>query len=382
MALVTLSLAAALWSGCGLLGQVVGEVNQAETVLENAIERLDAQASNWRQILESTLDELPDTQQSIKADVSLLMHDAVGLVGVEARCEATFVPNLIKAELQNILAAAKGKRKPVPKPMLCFVNPPVVDLNLRPNQRNVIKIYGYFFQRQRKKLTLEHRRSSGNPIDASRHINVSTDFQLIIDVGKSGAKVDDSSRKLVLKYKGKKMSEIDVVAKELRACKSRVREVVLSPMRLVPKHKTNPRNNKRGDGEFNGNGPCISAEAKLYTKNDREIWVAAKVEAWECADDFKKLKWDYTYGAVSNDDMQFASDPGWRIRSIVSPASSELEFIDKDEQHNRVNGQGAVLSWLVVGDTKGNDLGTTAVTINFASVRIEEEQDGDCTHEG
>ena len=357
------------------LDRILTDVNKTEDILANAIERLDGEAGNWRAIVQETIDQLPDAQRALKEDIRSLLADGIGLVGVEARCNVTFVGAFLAEGLKGLLADLQGETAPPPRPMICLVNPSILDLNLGPNQRNTINVFGYFFRNQ--SLRLQHVQASGTT-DATPQLNLVSDFQLTVNLGNQGLRVGETSRRVVLKNGSETLTSIAVVQRVPEKCKLRPRNFTGASLRVVPQRKTNPWAKKRGDGEFDGNGPCIRANTSVFVRNGRELWARAFVQAWECPDDLGRTKKDYTYGDRTIEQRLFTLDAGWRVRRILSPRFSRLEYIDEEESDESVRGDGAVSTWLIRGDTGGSDLGRTAVTVNYANIRVEQEEVGDC----
>jgi len=151
-------------------------------------------------------------------------------------------------------------------------------------------------------------------------------------------------------------------------------------MILNPVHKISPWKNKKGDNEFNDNGPCTKGNVEIYTKNNgTELWATGFVRMWECPDDFSKIKNDYTYGDTRVSLKLATMDSGWRIKTIKESLNDQFQNIDRTEDRTETfSGGGPVSQYLVQGDMSGDDLGSSRVEVFFKTIKVTLEEIGDC----
>lgn len=127
---------------------------QAIATLDKAINSLQSESINWRQVLEETRDGLVDeTQSTIKNEVNNLISNGIAATGGEIRCNADFIRNRMRQELihlRNEVAQKVGVSllpESTLEPGVCQVTPASIDLALEPERRNELKLAGYDFDR-------------------------------------------------------------------------------------------------------------------------------------------------------------------------------------------------------------------------------------------
>jgi hypothetical protein len=359
---------------------IVGTLNNVNVVLDNTTNNLNANASNYANIMQEAIDKIRD--QNIKAQLQEVLSNAIVTASGEIRCDIQFTADYLIKSIQAIKAGYNHQPIPATEPKLCTVLPSVVDMNLNPNQRNLIQVTGYFLNSDFSKYKLLHYSSSGAVTNQTSSLSANTDFKLQINLGSSGTILNQNSSKLVLVWDDDIVSEIPVVQRVPVACELRERELVNLPkMMLYPEQKKDPRISKdEGDKEFDGNGPCTTGSVSLYTKNNgTELWARVFVRMWECPNDLNKSHSDYSYGDKSLEMKLISADFGWRIKRIKQTTYESFQNIDRvcDDTENFA-GSGVVAQYLILGDTGGNDLGSSYVQVTFRPVKVTLEKIGDC----
>ncbi|MDV7389953.1 hypothetical protein RZS08_01315, partial [Arthrospira platensis SPKY1] len=89
-------------------------------------------------------------------------------------------------------------------PFVCSFSPPAIDMNLEPNSRNTVYVYGYNFDL--KPMKLYHKRMNGTRENVSQHFNYSTPFQMVINLGASGVVLGTQSAALEIEFSDVKMT--------------------------------------------------------------------------------------------------------------------------------------------------------------------------------
>jgi hypothetical protein len=353
--------------------------NSSNIIIDDAVNKLQGDASNFKQILQEAIDKA--TSQNLKAQLKEILEAGIVTGSTEIRCDLQFTADYLIKRLQA-LKANLNHTTPVPmSPKVCTNLPPLIDMNLPPNSRNTALITGYFLKEDVSKYKLLLRKTNGSSINATSNLTVSSDFKLIINLGSTGIVLDQFSDKLILYWNNDLVTEIPIVQKLPEKCELRERELTELPkMVLYPQRMVCPWNQRSGDLEFWGHGPCTIGDVNIFTKNNgTELWARTLIKMWECPDDLSLISYDYSYGEASQEVKLITIDTGWRIKTIKSGISTSFQNIDKSgNQTEKFSGAGPVLNYLVQGDLDGNDLGNSRVEITFAVVSVTLEKIGDC----
>jgi hypothetical protein len=138
-----------------------------------------------------------------------------------------------------------------------------------------------------------------------------------------------------------------------------------------------PTDLRRGDAEFNGNGPCIKLQIDL-TLRDGATRLVAKIQmtAWECnADDLPTG--DGTTVNGSTEIELFRAGSGERIVGFNAQPSLPHEYHDSNTADDPFSfgGNSPVEQLIFTGDTNGSEAGTrTKVVIYFRPFEVDVER--------
>jgi hypothetical protein len=275
--------------------------------------------------------------------------------------------------LQGILA--KFRKQPVPplKAVVCDASPAAVDMNLPPNNRNNIEVYGYNLDQAWIKLL--HVRTSSTT-DVSAQFSVTSPFKRVINLGSTGVALQTDSVKLRMDLGAGALRDIPVIQAWPSICTTRDFHTTSASMQVVPTH-VGP-----GDNEFAGHGPCTRADARVYVAaNGAELRGALSVDVWECPDDMGKIRSDYTEAIGSAARVLFTANHDERIIEVRGPTAARLEYIDTNTEPDSKADSGLIVRWNMIGDTDGNDVGRSSVTATFNSVHLVLRKVEDCVTE-
>jgi len=245
----------------------VGPDPHAVAVLEQAIADLDADATKWASVLQSSIDALnTDAEKLIREELSNMLTQAIQSTGIEVRCGLNFIGDRIKEQLQDVLATLT--RNPVPPltPVACLPNPASVDASEVASDRTLnVVVDGYNFPlpstggngtpisppksmpRLDASGSLELRvlDTGGATHDFSKLLVVNTFFELTIPFGGAGVQLTTESQRIVISWSGKAVTEV-AVTQPITAP-----PCVLSNL-TVPSHQTTytPTHLVNGDKDF------------------------------------------------------------------------------------------------------------------------------------
>lgn len=364
-----------LYSGCDAINKLKGTIddhaNQVETILTNAEDALQANAENWESILRNALADLPNDQERVKQDLQLLIQRGIAHVGIELRCNISFMGDMLTQGLRRIKASFLGQTPPPVQAFICDMSPEAVDMNRPPNTRNSAIVTGYNLDVSNVKMF--HVANSGSRSDVTRFLSVTSPFKLVINLGSNGLVLNNNSGKIQIDIGKGEIREIPIIQKLPEICKESDRSFNVSNIKVIPT-KT------RGDREYNDHGPCIRSNAEIFTSHNgtrlnARIWV----KAWECPNDMGRINGDKsTAERTITRQLNISLPSGYRIERILSPTRSTLSFIDQDHKINRVADSGLVREWIVIGDTGGDDIGETSVEVNFNPIRVKIKETGGC----
>lgn len=370
-----------LGSGCKKIDDITQTLRDTNEILEDALVNLGGNAENFEQIVQDAIDEIED--QEVKRQLDAILDNAIVKVSAEVKCNIQFTVDFLKAEIRGIIADLLEKPRPIKEPRVCTLSPVAIDMNLPPNLRNSVCLSGYFLNEEFEnyKLYLENEYGSRINVTGSLSANGNSGFKLFINLGGNGVPINNTSKRLVLEWKGDLISTVEIIQKEPEKCELRERSLTgLPKLILYPVHKVNPWSNTLGDKEFHGNGPCTRGWVSVYTRNNgTELWAKSFVQMWECPDDFGLTNEDYTYGDITKDVKLTTVDAGWRIKVIKGTTRDDFQNIDNNHNLSEtISGGGPVNSYYIIGDTGGNDLGESRVEVSFKAIKVTLEEIGDC----
>lgn len=376
-------------SSCGVTDEVedfVEELTQStqdiEAIIDEAATEISANVSNFESILDEAVDKITDDQyDQIRDDLRDATANAVSLLGEEFRCNTQYIGDYLKKQLTKIKYLFKNGDEPPAEPGICHVIPNAIEMDRPTNSIDVAVITGYFFDEAFENFELLLDLGNGI-VDVSEHLHLTSNFRLTINLGSNGINLNKYSQKLTLMWDGKVYSEIPIIQPTPEPCNLKERTITgFSNLVLVPIHKADPRiDEPKGNKEFSGRGPCVYGWTHLFTRNNRkELWVKSYLSMWECPDDFGFANGDYTYGDVIVEKLLKKADAGYYFKNIKDNTLDELWYIDNSHSiHETIAGGGPVLSYRIVGDTSGSDLGDSRVEITFKPLDVTLEEIGDC----
>lgn len=341
---------------------------QTTNALDDAINKLTQQSSQWQQVLQELTGKLTqEAQSTVRNEVATIASRSIAQAGVEFRCNADFVGGRVREALVRLKAKLLGGTIPPVEPGLCQVVPIAVDRESVPDHVKQIEFYGYDFDTSNTlKVLLE--RTAGAPMDVTTELDRPTHYAMTLKFGGNGVQLDDSSQRFHLEWNGKVISTIAVVQPAPKVCE--VKTVSYLPQTGVTYV---PPRVGRGDADFDGNGPHVVTNVSLITTPGS---IQARVYM-----DAKETKSDWTEASGTGTFPLYTPEPGWQIHGLVSPSSTHHEYTDSNHAEDKFNlGSGGPVSRLTyVGDTDGDEAGTrTKVDVAFNTLQIELAQNTNC----
>lgn len=135
---------------------------------------------------------------------------------------------------------------------------------------------------------------------------------------------------------------------------------------LIPPHT-------RGDREFNGNGPRIWINTRLYISQQRKL----KARIWMRFQE-DRADWTTAEGTFDLDVFDGTFENIARINSIVDPGTTSFLYFEQADGHGaftRPEDRGPVREYSIIGDTQGSEAGTrTGASIRFRPITIDYDE--------
>jgi hypothetical protein len=359
-------------AGCG----VADAINNAVKMLQEVSLRIADESNDWRVELERALDladSLPaEVRSLVKTELSATMTRAIATTSGELRCDIQFVNDLIRGDIQQIIAKLRKETVEPPDPTVCTVSPEQVDMSLDPNRRATINYFGYNMPLDPQDGEVKVELVQGDQVtDVSRHLNVASEFLMVLDLGGNGVPITFESDAIRLLWKDRRVSSIPIVQP---FCETK--EVTFKPAN----HTFRPQgvHHTRGDGEFDGNGPDIDVVLQLFDNTNR-INGLLVFNAFE-RDDNGQMEGDQTtLRGIENLNNLYNPPSGWEVGNIIGSNQAAHSYRDTDHDldiHSFASGP--VREFRITGDTSGNDVGETGVEVVFQTIRITLRQTGNC----
>ena len=405
--------------------------------LDNAIAKLAEESADWRVVVTNLEKEISaDVQSTIRTEVQDIARNTILLAGAEFRCNAEFMRIRLRRELThlrnslaeslNALLARTSISVPLlpeesPEPFICSVAPSGVDMSLEPERRTKIDIYGFdlrsrpisvgftgygIFQakapvsakvfstmmRTRAKAVVPAKIITTDAFellqsttiithDISNALSIISDFHAVLDLTESGADIPPTAREIVLSWDNQIRSEIPILTHE-KILECTTTEKVISPGTdtYIPPAVEYTQHGGGGhpDKEFDGNGPCVTLYLVLTLDPSRRILTATyAIHAWECPNDFDKIREDYTEAFGTRTITLFQAAEDERILSYNVLSSFDHRYIDTNTRPDIMNfgGLSPVEELEYVGDTDGSEAGTkTSVKVTFRQIKLQIEK--------
>ncbi len=359
-------------AGCG-----VGDaINNAVKMLQEVSLRISDESNNWRAELERAIDlaeSLPaEVRTTVKTELNNTLTRAIATTSGELRCDIQFVNDLIRGDIARIIASLRKQPVEPPDPTVCTVSPEQVDMALDPNRRATINYFGYNMPLDPQDGVVKVELVQGNnAVDVSQHLNVASEFLMVLDLGGNGVPITFESDVIRLLWKDRRVSSIPVIQP---FCETRV--VSFRP----GNHTFRPQGvyHTRGDGEFDSNGPDIDVVLQLFDHSNRVSGILV-FNAFE-RDDSGKMKGDQTTLRGIEDLNNLYNPPsGWAVSNITGSNQAAHSYRDTDHDldiHSFASGP--VREFRIIGDTSGNDVGETGVEVVFNSIQVTLRQSSNC----
>ncbi|MCI0579339.1 MAG: hypothetical protein L0332_19355 [Chloroflexi bacterium] len=355
-----------LLPGCGAFKGISNTIDESTdktvAVLDEAIVDLADESADWQIVLQDTIAQLTDeTQQTLRNDITNLLRRAPAVVGAEFRCDVDFVRLRVRQDLIRIRASLLGIELEPKEPTFCSVVPLAVDAALVPSDLNLVEFYGYDFDTTPVQVLM---RNGNQDIDVSSFLDRPTHYHMTLNLGGNGVQLSPDSQRFVLRWNDQEISTIAVIQPATPVCGTETREFKPAAISYLPPHT-------RGDREYSGNGPRVTASVELvYTDTSVNAVVTMTAE---------ETKSDWTTASGSETFTLYTPDPGFKIQQIVGEVNSSFNYIDSDHEDDVFAGSGPVASYTFSGDDEGSDAGVhTAVTMTFNQIRVELIEDKNC----
>ncbi len=348
-------------TSCNLLGSVTPRLTDAVTILDDAIDTLDSNSKQWQQVLRDTQRELVEAGQStLSNEVSNLLSKSLSDVGIEAKCYTDFMRDRVKDDLKRIRANLTNESITL-KPVFCKPTPSSINFDLVEQGRvNSIEIAGYNLDSANIQVFLDNGQRK---YDFTTALAVPSRYLMTLNVGANGVRLTDKSNKIIFKQGQRIISTVNVI-QPIKREKEIVYQIP-TLKRICPRHI-------RGDRDFAGHGPNVTASAKIIVKNQRELFLQVYLNAKETQKDWTEAKL-INYRRPLNVNLPSQA----RIIS-VSPNFSSTSYRDINHQLDSpsISGGSLVNKFEINGDTKGNDVGNCKLddvymNIYFNKVRIK-----------
>jgi len=350
---------------------------------------------------------------------------------IRLRRELTHLRNSITHRLNALLANTSFSIPLIPEespePFICSVVPSAVDLSIDIERRSKIDIYGFDLKsrpisvglrgygtynslrditergvistrefstmlRSRPRVLTGPRvniirtdafeileASSVTVRDISNALSIISDFHAVLDLTESGADISPITREIVFSWDNKVKSEIAVLTHE-KILECTTSEKVINPGTdtFTPPAVTNSPYDGRPDKDFAGHGPCVTFRLNLNLDSARRTLTATyTMDAWECPDDFSRIKSDYTQAIGTRTITLYTAAEDEKILSFNVQSSFNDQYIDTNHQQDirYFSGLSPVDKLEYTGDTSGNEAGTrTCVKVTFRSIKLQIEK--------
>jgi len=334
----------------------------ANSIIDNAINRLENTSDSWQLILEQTKQELIDSGHEVIAnDVNMVVSNAIQDTSGEAKCFVDFIRSKLKDDLKRILSRITGNSI-VLIPHFCTPNPHSINFDfVEQGKLTSLDISGYNLDYSKIKVFLVSH--DGAEKDVSSHLGNPTEYLITLNLSTTGVPINSCSNKLRFDLKNNNSFTVNITHP-----KKSKKIIPQSRTRLCPKICG-------GDKEFNGNGPEVNATASLFIKDKKALWVKIYLKAKETKHDYTCTKGEWTYPV-------WEAPNNFEITDFSPSGVSKARYIDTNHQLDKpsISGSSLVRKFEIMGDTGGDDTGNCTgndvyintyfneVSINYARV--------------
>lgn len=334
--------------------------------IDDAVQSITSEADDFQEILrrlEEQLDQIKGLEKEFGNDVADIATRSIAQAGVEFKCSADFVRDRVVEDLNRLKREILGKNTSPPQPKICTVEPAGgVDLGrVRDGEINNLIFYGYNFD-PNNLPTIKSVSSGRSKEISSRYLSIPTHYQLSLNLSnmyRDGLFNDLALDRLEFLWKSGEVSTMNL---NHPVCRRIRRSFEPQPITVVPKRTT-------GDSEFGGNGPWILTDTKLSISGNA-IVINVVMDAQETGGG-TKAHGERTVRVVT-------ADAGFTINQIQGQTFIEKNYTDSDHEVDVFTGSGPIREFRFVGDTSGDDIGETRVTITFRPITYDQVETGIC----
>ncbi len=351
--------------GCGI-GGLVDPINNVANQIESAIAAIDINSSEWEQIVRDLMDELPDAENDLKADVDEVLQRGIKATTVSVIASGDFVSRRIQEGLDRLKAKINGTPPPVYPPAFLGFTPDALDVaRVLDDELNAITVYGYDFDRrdpagnQMKLFILR----DGDFEECTFALTLATHYEAKINLAANGVQMSRGCALMQLRWDDEVISTLPI----LQPDPPEPEDVVVNMQSITfrPPH-TN------GDKDFKGHGPYVRLEASIAGAD----WVvggprALQAHVYMFAEETES---DWTRASGTSDwEIVYRAPPGYRIIDILTPVFCADSYTDTSHSEDLVcPGNGSLVQcFRCMGDNDGDDAGVaTKVSVDFAPCTV------------
>ena len=358
------------------LNDIFRQFMGTENILNQAEIDLSANSENWQRILQTTIDDLKAKDTEVANELNLLVQRGIANAGLTVQCDISYLGDMLIFGIERIKAKLSGTEPQPFRAFVCNASPPDVDMNLDPNRRNAIEVYGYNLDQGN--LRLYHVTDSRQEDRTGDFATVSP-FKRTINLGLNGIHLDAHSQRLRIDLGDGVYRDIAVIQAYPKVCETK--DITLTTQKMT----VFPIKFGSGDNDFDGNGPCVRVLVRINAVSRTQIGARATMESWECHGDMTKISYDYTLARGQLDKTLYTTDSEWELAEIRSPTSAAFEQYCEGKRPITRADTGLVANWIVVGDSNGDDIGNgpakTNVEITFNKLLVVVRRSSDCVTE-
>lgn len=139
------------FSGCKKLKIFEDELSRTIDILEDGINTIESESTNWRTSVEDIYDRIPETTDVViedaRKEINFLMDDVISSVSANINCLVDSAPERILEGLRRTLAKLKDEELPplATCATVCAPNVNTIDLREEPQFYETVVLNGYDF---------------------------------------------------------------------------------------------------------------------------------------------------------------------------------------------------------------------------------------------
>lgn len=347
--------------GCGI-GGLVDPINNIANQIEAAVAAIDINSAQWQDIVRDLMDQMPDTENDLKADIDDILQRGIKATTVSVIASGDFVSRRVQEGLDRLASKITGKPVPVYPPAFLGFTPDALDVGrVLSDELNAITVYGYDFDRrdpQGNQMKLFILRD-GNFEECSFALTLATHYEAKINLAANGVQMSLGCTLMQLRWDDKVISTLPILQPD--PPQEEDMTINLQNIAFRPPHT-------RGDKDFKGHGPYVELEAMIAGARfvpGGATAIQAKVSMFA-----EETESDWTTALGSSDwQIVYTAPPGYRIVNIITPISCVESYTDTSHSEDLVcPGLGNLVEcFRCMGDTDGDDAGVaTKVSVDFA----------------